>query len=106
MSSSDPGIEIAARLRLVCEAHDASIGPHLDRVSRYAWELGRLLGLSKSELAELRHAAPLHDLGAALDASGHATLKKLYAYVRDQIGSSQTPLLMTGGLGESDLRLR
>jgi putative two-component system response regulator len=60
---SDPGIEMAGRLRLACEAHDASISPHLDRVSRYACDIGRLMGLSDAQLFELRHATPLHDLG-------------------------------------------
>ena len=59
----NPGIEIAVRLRLACEAHDSSIGPHLDRVSRYACEIGRLMGLGKAQVMELHHATPLHDMG-------------------------------------------
>jgi HD-GYP domain-containing protein (c-di-GMP phosphodiesterase class II) len=54
---------MVTRLRWACEAHETSIGAHLDRVSRYACELGRLLGLSEEQLLELHHAAPLHDLG-------------------------------------------
>lgn len=61
--SSDPGVEMAVRLRLVCEANDASIVPHLDRVARYSCEIGRLIGLSAAQLIELSHAAPLHDIG-------------------------------------------
>lgn len=60
---SDPGVEIAGRLRLACEAHDADISQHLDRVSRYACDVGRLMGLSDLQLFELKHATPLHDLG-------------------------------------------
>lgn len=60
---SDAGLEMAGRLRLACEAHDASISQHLDRVSRYACEIGRLIGLSDVQLFDLRHATPLHDLG-------------------------------------------
>jgi putative two-component system response regulator len=60
---SDPGIEMAHRLRLACEAHDAGIGPHLDRVADYSCEIGRLLGLDPERLESLRQAAPLHDLG-------------------------------------------
>jgi response regulator RpfG family c-di-GMP phosphodiesterase len=60
---SDPGMEMVARLRLACEAHDAGISQHLDRVSRYACDIGRLMGLSDPQLAELRLATPLHDLG-------------------------------------------
>lgn len=60
---SDPGLEIAVRLRLACEAHDATISPHLDRVSRYACDIGKLMGFSDARLQELRQATPLHDLG-------------------------------------------
>jgi HD-GYP domain-containing protein (c-di-GMP phosphodiesterase class II) len=59
----DPGIEIAVRLRQACEAHDTSISSHLDRVSRYACEIGRLMGLDEKRVQELHHATPLHDLG-------------------------------------------
>ncbi len=59
----NPGIEIAVRLRLACEAHDTSISSHLDRVSRYACEIGRLMGLDKTRIQELHYATPLHDLG-------------------------------------------
>jgi HD-GYP domain-containing protein (c-di-GMP phosphodiesterase class II) len=62
-SFSDPGVEMAGRLRLACEAHDASISQHLDRVSRYACDIGKLMGLTEPQLFELRHATPLHDLG-------------------------------------------
>jgi hypothetical protein len=51
--------------------------------------------------------------GGALDANGFVTLKGLYRYARAQAsdsaaraGRAQTPQLMTGGLGEADLRLR
>jgi putative two-component system response regulator len=59
----NPGVEIAVRLRLACEAHDTSISSHLDRVSRYACEIGRLMGLDAARLLELHHATPLHDVG-------------------------------------------
>lgn len=61
--SIDPGVEMAVRLRMVCEVHDIRIASHLDRVSRYACELGRLAGLPTSKLIELHYAAPLHDIG-------------------------------------------
>jgi hypothetical protein len=51
--------------------------------------------------------------GGALDANGFVTLKGLYRYARAQAGDAaaragraQTPQLLTGGLGEADLRLR
>jgi putative two-component system response regulator len=59
----NPGVEIAVRLRLACEAHDTSISSHLDRVSRYTCEIGRLMGLDDGRLLELHHATPLHDVG-------------------------------------------
>jgi len=59
----DPGVEMAVRLRQACEVHDATIAKHLDRVSRYTGELGRLLGLPTARLIELHYASPLHDIG-------------------------------------------
>jgi len=59
----DSGVETAVRLRLACEAHDVTIGNHLDRVSRYTCELGRLVGLSEPRIRELHYATPLHDVG-------------------------------------------
>lgn len=59
----DPGLEIVTRLRLACEAHDPTIVQHLDRVSRYACEIARAMGLSETQLFELHHATPLHDVG-------------------------------------------
>ena len=60
---ADPGVEMAVRLRLACEVHDRRIVSHLDRVSRYACEIGRLAGLPTARLIELHYAAPLHDIG-------------------------------------------
>lgn len=61
--ATEPGVEMALRLRLACEAHDTSLGEHLDHVAAYACELGRALGLAEDRILALRHAAPLHDLG-------------------------------------------
>jgi two-component system response regulator RpfG len=60
---ADPGVEMAIRLRQACEVHDVRIVSHLDRVSRYACEIGRLAGLPTARLIELHYAAPLHDIG-------------------------------------------
>jgi HD-GYP domain-containing protein (c-di-GMP phosphodiesterase class II) len=62
-NANDPGAEIAVRLRLACEAHDTTISSHLDRVTRYACEIGRVMGLSATRIAELHYATPLHDVG-------------------------------------------
>ena len=59
----NPGMEMAIRLRSACEAHDVTIVKHLDRVSRYTGEIGRLMGLSTAQLIELHYASPLHDIG-------------------------------------------
>jgi HD-GYP domain-containing protein (c-di-GMP phosphodiesterase class II) len=62
--SIDPaGVEMALRLRYACEAHETSIGSHLDRVSHYTCVIARLLGLPEAHIEYLRHAAPLHDVG-------------------------------------------
>lgn len=60
---SDPGLEMAVRLRRACEAHDTSISTHLDRVAHYACEIARLLKLPERQVLELHHATPLHDVG-------------------------------------------
>ncbi len=62
-SPPDPGMEMAERLRYACEAHDPSISSHLDRVTRYACEIGRYAGLSEARIIELQYATPLHDVG-------------------------------------------
>jgi putative two-component system response regulator len=62
-AAKDPGVEIAARLRLACEVHDPTIASHLDRVTGYSCEIARLAGLPDARIHELRHAVPLHDVG-------------------------------------------
>ena len=62
-TTRDPGVEIAMRLRYACEAHDPTIGSHLDRVTRFATEIGRMVGLAATRLADLHYATPLHDIG-------------------------------------------
>jgi len=59
----DAGFEIAARMRLACEAHDPTSIGHLDHVTRCACELARLAGLDESRVREIHFAAPLHDIG-------------------------------------------
>ena len=50
---ADPGVEMAVRLRQTCEVHDVRIVSHLDRVSRYACEIGWLAGLPTARLIEV-----------------------------------------------------
>lgn len=79
----ESGVEMARRLRLACELHDTTIRDHLDRVSLYTCQIGRLLGLSGERLIELHHAAPLHDVGkigvpiALLDKPGPLTFDEM-----------------------------
>lgn len=63
VATADPGVEMAVRLRLACEAHDTTLGSHLDHVAAYACALGRVLGLGEDRIQALHYGAPLHDLG-------------------------------------------
>lgn len=62
-TSDEVGLELAARLRLACEAHEPDIAAHLERVSHYSCLLARLYGLPEEQVRLLHHAAPLHDIG-------------------------------------------
>jgi len=87
ISGLDPGFEIALRLRLACEAQDATIVGHLDHVTHCACELARLAGLSETRLLELHFATPLHDLGKIglpreiLDKPGRLTPEEMQVVV-------------------------
>ncbi|GMA14713.1 HD domain-containing protein [Deinococcus metallilatus] len=50
-------------LGLMLEARDAETHGHTDRVTALALRLGRALGLSETELRDLRWGAYLHDIG-------------------------------------------
>lgn len=63
LTSLEPGVEMAMRLRLACEAHDTTLGSHLDHVAGYACSLARLAGLAEDRVNALHYASPLHDLG-------------------------------------------
>ncbi|OGR96635.1 MAG: hypothetical protein A2V88_01945 [Elusimicrobia bacterium RBG_16_66_12] len=95
------------------------------RIDLGARDLGDVIALVAAQDAEPLGLAPeeghgaltyflLRGLnGAAVDASGAVTIKGLSRYARGQVadaaareGRRQTPLLLTGALGEADLRLR
>jgi putative nucleotidyltransferase with HDIG domain len=50
-------------LAYACELHEASLRGHSERLSTYALAIGRRLGLAAPELADLRVAGMLHDVG-------------------------------------------
>lgn len=56
-------IEILERLAAAVEFRDDDTGQHTRRVGHIAAELARVCGLSVSEQALVRRAAPLHDVG-------------------------------------------
>lgn len=83
----DPGFEIAARMRLACEAHDPTIVGHLDHVTHCACELARLAGLDEAKVLEIYYATPLHDVGKLglpreiLDKPGRLTPEEMQVVV-------------------------
>lgn len=56
-------LEILERLARAAEYRDDTTGQHIIRVGRLSEQIGRVLGLGEERLFELRHAAPLHDVG-------------------------------------------
>lgn len=56
-------LEILERLARAAEYRDDATGQHIIRVGRLSEQIGRVLGLSEEQLFQLRHAAPLHDIG-------------------------------------------
>ncbi len=56
-------METASALAAAVEAKDSYTQGHCGRVSRYAVEIGKRLGLSRHDLKELELAAILHDIG-------------------------------------------
>ncbi|MFN7018107.1 MAG: HD domain-containing phosphohydrolase [Fimbriimonadales bacterium] len=56
-------LEILERLARAAEYRDDATGQHIVRVGRLSEQIGRVLGLDEQTLFQLRHAAPLHDVG-------------------------------------------
>lgn len=56
-------IETLERLAIAAEFRDDDTGHHTRRVGKLAALLGQAVGLSETEIALLRRAAPLHDVG-------------------------------------------
>ena len=56
-------LEMLRRLALAAEYRDEDTFEHTERVGRIAALVAGQLGLSEADVATLRHAAPLHDIG-------------------------------------------
>ncbi|MGH7272302.1 MAG: HD-GYP domain-containing protein, partial [Polyangiaceae bacterium] len=56
-------IELILNLAIAAEYKDPDTGNHILRVSDYATELGKVVGLSGDDLEILRYASPMHDIG-------------------------------------------
>jgi len=59
----DTRIEVINRLGLAAEFKDNETGLHVIRMSRYSEILARAIGMSSEQVAEILHAAPMHDIG-------------------------------------------
>ena len=55
--------EIAMRLLAAAAARDGETGSHVRRIGLYAAAIGEALGWKTSRIADLRVAAPMHDVG-------------------------------------------
>ena len=56
-------VEALSRLALAAEYRDDATGEHTQRVGRTSALIARMLGLPDLQVALIRHAAPLHDVG-------------------------------------------
>jgi putative two-component system response regulator len=56
-------IEVASRLALAAELRDYRDGAHVQRVGVVSALIAERLGLPQAQVALIRHAAPLHDIG-------------------------------------------
>jgi putative two-component system response regulator len=59
----DARVEALSRLALAAEYRDDATGEHTQRVGRTSALIARMLGLPDLQVALIRHAAPLHDVG-------------------------------------------
>lgn len=56
-------LDTIRRLALAAEFKDGETGAHLERVSVYSEHLALWYGLSEQDVADIRDAAPMHDIG-------------------------------------------
>ncbi len=56
-------IEMIFNLAIAAECKDADTGGHIVRISDYATEVAKALGLFEEEMDALRYGSPMHDIG-------------------------------------------
>ncbi len=56
-------IEMILKLAIAAEYKDPDTGSHILRISDYATQLGKAVGLTPEEIEMLRYASPMHDIG-------------------------------------------
>lgn len=56
-------IDTINRLSIAAEFRDDDTGFHISRISRYCILIAEKLGMSKSEIENIQHASPMHDVG-------------------------------------------
>lgn len=75
-------IQMIFRLAVMAEYRDLTTGTHLVRIADYSAIVADALGLSKAEVALIRYASPMHDIGkiilpdSILKKSGKLTQKE------------------------------
>ncbi len=59
-------LEMVFRLALMAEFRDPATGAHLVRIADYSATIAEGLGLPKEEVAVIRYASPMHDVGKVM----------------------------------------
>jgi putative two-component system response regulator len=98
-------VEALSRLALAAEYRDDATGEHTQRVGRTSALIARMLGLPDVQVALIRHAAPLHDVGkiglrdsvllkpARLTAEEYEEMQQHVEIGRSILSGSNSPLL-------------
>jgi putative two-component system response regulator len=98
-------VEALSRLALAAEYRDDATGEHTQRVGRTSALIARMLGLPDVQVALIRHAAPLHDVGkigltdsillkpARLTAEEYEEMRQHVEIGRSILSGSSSPLL-------------
>ena len=104
----DARVEALSRLALAAEYRDDATGEHTQRVGRTSALIARMLGLPDLQVALIRHAAPLHDVGkiglqdkillkpARLTAEEYEVMRQHVEIGRSILSGSSSPLLENG----------